>query len=250
MKELIEKLAAPFDPSRVSWRVGSTTQAKDKGMALAYIDSRDVQDRLDAVCGAAGWQCRYPHAGQKTVCEIGVKIEAEWIWKADGAGDSDVEAEKGALSDAFKRAAVKWGIGRYLYDIESPWVAIVARGKSYVIADHETARLQKILAGNKPAPPTAPGVSEARVWVREHIRDLESSESSTHFMEQVGTARARWIKICAVYPNVWAGADGGGLRGEATRFATIMECRQEFDAFLKAVELAAKALNQPKQAAE
>jgi hypothetical protein len=38
------------------------------------------------------------------------------------AGDSDVEEEKGAISDAFKRAAVKWGIGRYLYDMPTPWV--------------------------------------------------------------------------------------------------------------------------------
>lgn len=149
MSDLLKQLSAPFDPARVSWRVGSTTQDKTKGMALAYIDSRDVQDRLDIVCGAAGWQCRYPHAGQKTVCEIGVKIGDEWVWKADGAGDSDVEAEKGALSDAFKRAAVKWGIGRYLYDMDSPWVAIVQKGKSYVISDSELVRLQKLLPGSK-----------------------------------------------------------------------------------------------------
>lgn len=151
MSDLTAKLSAPFAPARVSWRVGSTTQDKGKGMALAYIDSRDVQDRLDQVCGPAGWQCRYPHAEQKTVCEIGIKIGDEWIWKADGAGDSDVEAEKGALSDAFKRAAVKWGIGRYLYDVESPWVEITQRGRSYVIAEKEHARLQKILAGSKAA---------------------------------------------------------------------------------------------------
>lgn len=148
MSELLTKLSAPFPPDRISWRVGSTTQDKKKGMALAYIDSRDVQDRLNAVAGQH-WQDRYPHAGQKTVCEIGVKIGEEWIWRSDGAGDSDVEAEKGALSDAFKRAAVKWGIGRYLYDIESPWVEIVQKGRSYVIAEHELLRLQKLLPGSK-----------------------------------------------------------------------------------------------------
>jgi hypothetical protein len=79
-------------------------------------------NRLDDVCGAAGWQCEYPHAGGKTICSIGIKIDGEWVWKADGAGDTDVEAEKGAISDAFKRAAVKWGIGRYLYDLDAPWV--------------------------------------------------------------------------------------------------------------------------------
>lgn len=119
-----EALAAPFPPERISWRVGSMKKDKTAGMALAYLDARDVMNRLDEVCGPAGWQRRYPHAAAKTVCEIGLKIGDEWVWKGDGAGDSDIEAEKGALSDAFKRAAVSWGIGRYLYDIPSPWVAV------------------------------------------------------------------------------------------------------------------------------
>lgn len=119
-----EKLAAPFPPDRISWRVGSMKKDKSAGMALAYLDARDVMNRLDEVCSPAGWQCKYSHAQGKTVCDMAVKVNGEWVWKADGAGDSDIEAEKGALSDAFKRAAVRWGIGRYLYDISSPWVKV------------------------------------------------------------------------------------------------------------------------------
>lgn len=154
-------LSAPFPPDRVSWRVGPTTKDKSKGMALAYIDARDVMWRLDTVCGPGGWQCRYPHVGTKTVCAIGIKAGDEWVWKEDGAGDTDNEAEKGALSDAFKRAAVRFGIGRYLYDVDSPWVAIEQRGGSYVIAAHELTRLARLLGGRadapakqEPAPPT------------------------------------------------------------------------------------------------
>lgn len=141
----LKALSAPFPPDKVSWRVGSTTQDKKKGMALAYVDARDVMDRLDEVCGPAGWQCSYPHANGKTVCSIGIKIGDEWVWKANGAGDTDIEAEKGALSDAFKRAAVCWGIGRYLYDLASPWVAIEPAGRSYRIPDAELARLARVL---------------------------------------------------------------------------------------------------------
>jgi hypothetical protein len=148
MTDMFAKLAAPFSAERVSWRVGSTTADKKRGMALAYIDARDVMERLDAVCGPAGWQCDYPHATSKTVCRIGIKVGDEWIWKADGAGDTDVEAEKGALSDAFKRAAVRWAIGRYLYDIPSPWVELEAHGKSYAIPDAEKARLARMLANS------------------------------------------------------------------------------------------------------
>ena len=145
-------LAAPFDPAQVSWRLGRLNAEKTKGQALAYLDARDVMDRLDAVCGPANWQCDYPHANAKTVCRIGILTEAGWVWKADGAGDSDIEAEKGALSDAFKRSAVRWGIGRYLYDLDSPWVAVELKGRTSFIAKPEQARLRQILERYKPAP--------------------------------------------------------------------------------------------------
>lgn len=155
IENMFERLAAPFPPESVSWRVGSTNIDKQtnkpregqdaRGLALAYLDSRDVQDRLDLVCGPDGWQDDYPHAGVKTVCKIGIRCEGDWIWKSDGAGDTDVEAEKGALSDAFKRAAVKWGIGRYLYGLSSPWVAIEQKGRSWVIKKGEYPRLAALL---------------------------------------------------------------------------------------------------------
>lgn len=150
-----DKLRAPFPADRISWRVGATNKEKTKGLALAFIDARDVMERLDDVCGPAGWQDRYPHANGKTVCAIGIKVGDEWIWKEDGAGDTDVEAEKGALSDAFKRAAVRWGIGRYLYDVASPWVEIEPHGKSYGIKASELPKLRAVLGG-KPAPAPKP----------------------------------------------------------------------------------------------
>ncbi len=117
-------LKKPFSSTAIHWRVGSTTGDKREGMALAYIDARDVMDRLDDVCGPENWQDRYPHTSGRVVCEIGIRIGNEWVWKSDGAGDTAVEKEKGGLSDAFKRAAVMWGIGRYLYSLSAPWVKL------------------------------------------------------------------------------------------------------------------------------
>lgn len=125
-----EALRAPFPKDAVSWRAQHFTQDGSKALALAYIDARDVMNRLDDVCTPAGWQDKYSHANGKTVCDIGVKCGDEWVWKADGAGDSDIEAEKGALSDAFKRAAVRWGIGRYLYTLEAVWVPCKAEQRN------------------------------------------------------------------------------------------------------------------------
>lgn len=119
--ELAHELAKPFSKGAVHWRAQTITNDGRKALALAYIDARHVMERLDAVCGVAGWQCKYSHANGKTICDLAIKINDEWIWKADGAGDTQVEAEKGAISDAFKRAAVKWGIGRYLYELDAVW---------------------------------------------------------------------------------------------------------------------------------
>lgn len=148
-------LFAPFPAEAISWRVGSTTKDKSKGMALAYIDARDVMDRLDQVCGPDGWQCEYVSmANGTTCCRIGVLSAGEWIWKSNGGsatGDVDNEkeremAEKGGYSDAFKRAAVLWGIGRYLYNLDSPWVALEAKGQSYVMAKGEREKLDRAYA--------------------------------------------------------------------------------------------------------
>lgn len=139
----LEKLKAPFPANKISWRVGPTTSDKTKGIALAYIDARDVMERLDAVCGPENWQRKHPHANGKTTCAIGIKIDGEWVWKEDGSGDTEREAEKGALSDSFKRSGANWGIGRYLYDMVNMWVDIEKSGNSYKIKDDQYAKLDK-----------------------------------------------------------------------------------------------------------
>lgn len=135
--EILYALKRPFEEKQISWRVGSTNAEKTSGIALAYIDARDVMHRLDAVFGL-DWQCRYTHAETKTICEIGVKIDGEWIWRAGGAGDSDIEAEKGAISDAFKRAAVLFGVGQYLYSLPNQWFDLTPAGRSYKLAGTPT----------------------------------------------------------------------------------------------------------------
>lgn len=133
---ILTDLSLPFPARQISWRVGATTADKSKGIALAFVDARDVMKRLDGVCGSAGWQCRYPWSDTKRlVCEVGIKVDDEWIYKANGCGDTDVEAEKGAFSDAFKRAAVLWGIAQYLYELPNVWMPLEAAGKSYKFSD-------------------------------------------------------------------------------------------------------------------
>ena len=90
--------------------------SKKNGCQLvAYIDARQAMDHLDSVMTPAKWQDKYYEVQGKVYCSVGLKFEEEWIWKSDCGSESNVEGEKGQASDAFKRACVKWGLGRFLY---------------------------------------------------------------------------------------------------------------------------------------
>jgi hypothetical protein len=113
--------------------VGSANAEQRKVRLLAFIDARLVAARLDEVLGFLGWSNEYrkgPEGG--VLCRITVHVEG-WPahalpFKEDGAENTDIEAVKGGLSDAFKRCAVKLGVGAYLYDVDAPW-ADVAEGR-------------------------------------------------------------------------------------------------------------------------
>ncbi len=120
---MFEKLSAPFAVEAIHWRAQSvTTNGGGAALALAYLDARDVMDRLDDAVGPMNWQDRYEETAKgRLLCTLSIRVGDEWVSKSDGAGNTDVEGEKGAISDALKRAAVKWGIGRYLYDLGNIW---------------------------------------------------------------------------------------------------------------------------------
>jgi hypothetical protein len=137
-KEMMERLQQPFPASRIEWRVAQETKDSTRVMVLAYLTSRAVMERLDEVFGPMGWQTQYskgPDGG--VMCGIAVRQMGEgddssvWVTKWDGAENTDFEPVKGGLSGSMKRAAVHWGIGRYLYDLDSAWVPLKSKGKNY-----------------------------------------------------------------------------------------------------------------------
>lgn len=104
------------------WRVQSFSKYKPQGQCVAYIDARDVMNLLDEVCGPENWQDDYKMVDKMLVAGIGIKTDSGWVWKWDTGTESNMEAEKGHMSDAFKRAGVKWGVGRFLYDFPIQYV--------------------------------------------------------------------------------------------------------------------------------
>lgn len=132
---LLLQLKNPFPPEKVKYRIGATNSDKSMAIALAYIDSRDVQKRLDEVVGISNWRSRMERFDGGFVCTIDIRINGEWVSRSDAAGDTHVEPVKGGASDALKRAAAQWGIGRYLYYLPNQWVRTKKSGRTVVLAE-------------------------------------------------------------------------------------------------------------------
>lgn len=123
-RDLLAELRAPFEPEDVKWRIqtaGISGGGKPWAMIVPYITSRAIHQRLDEVFGL-GWQNSQKPTpdGKGWLCGISVKVDGEWITRWDGAEHTNIEALKGALSGAMKRAGVLFGIGRYLYQLDKP----------------------------------------------------------------------------------------------------------------------------------
>lgn len=145
-----KKLSDFFPPEAVEWKPITISKKTEKGLAAAYITARAIMDRLDEVCGPENWRNEFkagPDGG--VLCGISIRVGDDWITKWDGAENTDIEAVKGGLSSAMRRAAVQWGIGRYLYDFPQQWVAVDERGRFRQEPDIPPAYLPE---GYKPAP--------------------------------------------------------------------------------------------------
>ena len=84
---------------------------------LLYQDSRCAMSILDSTVGPENWSCNYSRQGDSLFCSIGIFVKEHnaFIFKSDAGAESNFEKVKGEASDSFKRAAVRWGIGRSLY---------------------------------------------------------------------------------------------------------------------------------------
>ena len=145
--EIRKALAEPFAAQDLEWRLQKTFEDQMRGIAVPYVTNRAIQNRLDDVVGVDNWYNTFSpwhSAGKKEaqICGISIYFEGRgFITKWDGAEDTDIEPVKGGLSDSMKRAAVQWGIGRVLYNMDSVWVSLEKRGKSLVIKESERSRL-------------------------------------------------------------------------------------------------------------
>jgi hypothetical protein len=145
-------LSASFDPSEVKFK--PAVVSGNRALALPFVDARTIQDRLDDVLGVAGWQDEYDILPDgSVVCKLRLRLGDEWITKMDVGAPSEQPDEgdrrKAAFSDALKRAAVKFGVGRFLYSLPAQWVDYDTHKRQFV-------RPPQLPASALPAKPTLP----------------------------------------------------------------------------------------------
>jgi hypothetical protein len=133
-EEIAQALAAPFALDEVHFK--PTAVSGNRALAVAFVDARAIQERLDAVVGVANWKDKYtPQPDGTVLCRLSIRIDGEWITKSDAGGPADMQDAgdrlKSATSDSLKRAAVKWSIGRYLYRLPATWCDWDAKKKQF-----------------------------------------------------------------------------------------------------------------------
>lgn len=142
--EILTQLAAPFHPSRITWKPGALTGKKDKALALAYADLRAYQDRLDEVCGL-DWSATYTPWADRIICHVTINgITRSSTGEADSASERNENSGSVAEAMAFKRACAMFGLGRYLYNMPSLWVEYDAPNQRFT--EKAKARLQGVIA--------------------------------------------------------------------------------------------------------
>lgn len=125
LSDIKRRLEMPFAAHIVTWKPGALNRDKTRAMMMAFIDARAVMDRLDAIC-PDDWSFDAAEVPGAKVPTVRGTLTVLGVSRTDfGEGDPSSEAGnsyKAASSDALKRCAVHFGIGRYLYDLPKQWV--------------------------------------------------------------------------------------------------------------------------------
>lgn len=232
-------LEYPFTASEIEWRVLRATKDKTKGQVAAFVDSRAIQKRLDDVLGRENWQnrlCTVPgkdNGSTTHICEIRIFYadRGEWITKSDGAGCTDIEPIKGGLSNAFKRAASMWGIGRYLYNLTGIWIPIkdgkyIPDEQLPVLAKQYNRFVNQYLAAGNPSgetkPAAVPQSASAQTTAaapenqsRFHAQNTAAQEDSWRITDVQVSKGGSGAQTLITLQNPTGKSFSGYIRGEA-----------------------------------
>jgi len=158
------KLSAPVPAGAISWRQdGKVTSREGKYFArfVAYIEANTVRERLDTVVPGE-WDLTLDllptiagEDGDGAQCSFKARLQILGVIREDVGTGRDY---KQASTDAFKRAAVRFGVGNELYDYEQNWVEMDGDGKyAKPIEDPQLAYARRYGRPGAPAQGSANG---------------------------------------------------------------------------------------------
>lgn len=122
-ESFVEDLTAPFPENEVKWTISATKNKntpQQMDLYTPYLNADSIRDRLDKVAGPGGWAVDYEAVGEQAmICRLTI----HGVSRADVGepGDQARQPWKAAATDAIKRAAVNFGIGRYLHKVGGQW---------------------------------------------------------------------------------------------------------------------------------
>jgi hypothetical protein len=129
-------LREPFKAEDIQWRIiKSGKSSKEYAIVAAYVDNRAIMERLDTIVGIPHWESRFTETVKGMICQLSIC----GVTKSDGADYTNIEPTKGGISDAMKRAGSQWGIGQYLYKLDTQYAIITPNGShngSYKIKEN------------------------------------------------------------------------------------------------------------------
>lgn len=135
-EQILERLCEKFPLNEIKFKPQAIKN--NQALAIAYIDGRVVMDRLDDVLGVLNWEDSYEVINDKgsVKCRLRIRVDNQWVEKEDVGSPSEQpdagDQMKAGFSDALKRAAVKFGIGRYLYRLPKVWADYDSQKRAFV----------------------------------------------------------------------------------------------------------------------
>lgn len=205
--EQLSRLSGPVPPEEIRWKVQVVDRERGSALVVPYVDARFVATRLDeAVSGDWSWQWepvdirsdRLAVKGTLVVCGVARSDVGEYAMDEDST-----DPWKAAVSDALKRTAVLFGVGRDIYGIAPEWVRYDVKTKR--VAPGEIERIRTALAGEATRRTAGagrapqPASSKAPVAAQAPVRAAAEADGDTEWTRQREASSAFWS---------WAHAQG------------------------------------------
>lgn len=225
----------------LKWRIQHARQDSNQALYVAYPDARTVAKHLDRVFGWFAWSDSYRVLEASSMKEAGVECTIEIVTETGivvrktGFGTpTDIEAWKGAESDAFKRAAAKLGVGRNVYELEQVWAEYEKRGNKPAKPRGIEPKLVKLALGSQQQAPQPAAATPPQTVQTAPVEQASTNEVPDDrwnmYLDLMGSLSGDAKKIVAE----WWGAHGD-KRPRPLRDIN----RATFDKLLERIQIAA-----------